>query len=223
MLLLVHKHLRVGLAEAVDALLDVADEEEVVPLRSGQRKINGVLQGVGVLVLVYQNGGVAVADGAAQRRAPVVGCQQQVERQMFKIRVVQQFFFALGGKAGIGKLLRHPHQRGYQRRGAAAVGGIFLTRTQQKIGAQAFDLLFGAGAQLTGRKGAGIAVLAALDAPGAPPGGVKLAQCGNGLVPIAFFQHLAQPGHAVGILLQYGGVGKVGSFVLGGGAGRSLQ
>ena len=128
-----------------------------------------------------------------------------------------------GGKAGVGKLLRHPHQRGHQRRGAAAVGGIFLTRTQQKIGAQAFDLLFGAGTQLTGCTGAGIAVLAALDAPGAPPGGVKLAQCSNGLVPISFFQHLAQPGHAVGILLQYGGVGKVGSFVLGGGAGRSLQ
>ena len=142
---------------------------------------------------------------------------------MLEIGVVQQLFFALGGKAGIGELLGHPHQRVHQGRGAAAVSSVFLAGTQQKVGAQAFDLLFGAGAQLTGRKGAGVAVLAALDAPGPPPGGVELAQRGHGSIPIAFLKYLAQPGHAVGILLQNGGVSKVGGLVFGGGAGRSLQ
>ena len=54
-------------SEAVDALLDVADKEQIVGLGPCQRKVDRVLQSVCVLVLVHQHGGVAGADRA--RRA----------------------------------------------------------------------------------------------------------------------------------------------------------
>ena len=88
---------------------------------------------------------------------------------MFKVSVVQQFFFPLGGKTGVRKAAGRPHQRRHQRGRAAAVLLVFLRRAGQQVRAQALELLFGPGAQFAGRQGRRVAVLATLDAP-RPPG-----------------------------------------------------
>ena len=142
---------------------------------------------------------------------------------MLKVGVVQQFFLALGGKAGVGKLLRDAHERRHQRRGAAAVLGILCRGAQQAVAAQAFDLLFGAVTQLAGRKGRRVAGLAALDAPRFAPGAAQFVQQGDGVVPPALRQRLAQRFDAGGVVQQHRRVGGVGGFVPRGGARAGFQ
>ena len=185
-LLLVHKDAGVGQSEAVDALLDVADKEQIVGLGPCQRKINRVLQCICVLVLVHQHGGVPCADRGAERCALVGLGQQQVQRQVLIIRVVQHLFGALGRKAAVGKCLGRPHQRGHQRRSAAAVCGELLRRAEQHVLLQARHLVLGTVPQL-GRGGRTlVGILAALDAARAPPAGQDGVQRGQALVPVAF-------------------------------------
>ena len=142
---------------------------------------------------------------------------------MLKVGVIEQFFLALGGKAGVGKLLRDAHERRHQRRGAAAVLRILCGGAQQAVAAQAFDLLFGAVAQLAGRKGRRVAGFAALDAPRFAPGAAQFVQQGDGIVPPGLRQRLAQRFDAGGVVQQHRRVGGVGGFVPRGGARAGFQ
>ena len=142
---------------------------------------------------------------------------------MLKVRIVQQFFVAFCGKAGIGKLLGHPDQGRYQRCGPQAIRLIFLRRAKQEICPQGFDLFFGPGAQLTGRKGRRIAVLAALDASRLAPGAGHLVESRHRGIPVALLQFLAKPLHPGSIILQHRRVGRVGGIIPGSCAGSRLQ
>ena len=184
LLLLAHKNAGVSQPEAVDALLDVADEEQVVPLRVRQREVDRVLQSVRVLIFVDQHSGVTPADCTAKRRAHVVFVDEQVEGQVFVIGVIQHLFGAFGRKATVGKVLRHPHQRSDQRRSAVAVGVKFRAGAKQRVLPQAFQLAFCAFSQLGRRRGGLVGILAALDAPGAAPACQRRVQRGKALVPV---------------------------------------
>ena len=215
LLLFAHKNTGIRQTEAVDALLDIADKEQVVGLGPGQRKVDGVLQSVCVLVLVHQYGGVAGADRAAERRALVVLGQQKIQRQVLIIGVVQYFFSALGRKAVVGEGLRRPHQRGHQGRGAAAVGSKLISCAEQRVLAQALHLLFGAVTQFGCRACGLVGVLAALDRPGPPPARKDRVQRGQALVPVAFGQPVAEIAHPGRVVLHDGCVGGIGFFVPG--------
>ena len=74
---------RVGQSETVNALLDVADHEQVgLVLR--QCAEDGVLHGVGVLILVYRNLGELLGHGFRQRGRLAVRVQQ-THRKMLQI------------------------------------------------------------------------------------------------------------------------------------------
>ena len=143
---------------------------------------------------------------------------------MLIIRVVQQFFLPLGGKIGVRELLHGAHQRGHQRRGAAAVLSEFLRVADKEILLQRGELFFGPVPQGGGRRGRRVARLAALDAPGGAPC-IRPHQCQrlHGLVPLAALQGPAQKGRPVLIVLQNGGVGPVGGIVFDGDAGSGAQ
>ena len=213
LLLLAHKDTGVCQTEPVDALLDVAHEEKVVRFGAGQRKVDSVLQGVRVLILVHQHRRVAAADRAAQRCALVALIDEQIERQMLIIRVVQYLFSTFCGKAVVGKGLRYPHKSCHQRRSAAAVSGKFLSRAEQCVPAQAFKLLFCAVAQL-GRSGSGlVCVLAALDAARRTPARQNQLKRRQAFVPIALLQMVAEVLDPGGIIKHDGRVGGIGLFV----------
>ena len=98
----------VGLAEAVDALLQIAHEEQIIPAGGGKAGVKGVLQGVRVLILVHHHGGVILPDALAQRGGLAVRVPQQAESLMLKITEFQQLPLLLfGGEAGI----KIPHRR----------------------------------------------------------------------------------------------------------------
>ena len=98
----------VGLTEAVDALLQIAHEEQIIPAGGGKAGIKGVLQGVRVLILVHHHGGVILPDALAQRGGLAVRVPQQAESLMLKITELQQLPLLLfGGEAGI----KIPHRR----------------------------------------------------------------------------------------------------------------
>ena len=117
----------VGLPEAVDALLQVAHEEQIVPCWGGKAAVNGVLQSVGVLVFVHHHGGVVLPDAPAQLGGGAVRPAQQPQGKMFKIAEFQQLaLFFPGRKPGV----EVPHgveQRPQPGQGGFAVGfGFFL-------------------------------------------------------------------------------------------------
>ena len=184
-----------------------------------QGKVDGILQGVGVLIFVHQNGGVAPADDPAQRGAAVFAVHQQIQRQMLKIGVIQLFFGAFGGKAFFGKQLRHPHKGCHQRGGGCAVLLPLQGGTQDAVGAQRRQLLFGAVAQFGHRQRRGVGILAALDAPGFAVGTGGVVQFGNDGVPVPCFQPFADAPRTVGIVLQNAAVGGLGLIVAGGKGG----
>ena len=98
----------VGLSEAIDALLQVAHEEEIIPGRRRQAPIQGVLQGVGVLIFVHHDGGVVLPDGLAQRGGGPVRTAQEPQSLMLEVAEFQQLPLLLFGReAGV----EVPHRR----------------------------------------------------------------------------------------------------------------
>ena len=223
-LLLGDEHPRLRLTEPVNALLDVPHEKQVVPFWAAESEIDGVLQRVGILIFVHQHGAVTAADGVAQRGAAAVLGLEQLQGQMLIIRVVQQFFLPLGGKKGVRKLLDGAHQRGHQRRGAAAVLPEFLRIADEEIALQRGELFLGPVPQRGGRRGRRVARLAAPDAPGGTPCvRPHQRQRFHSPVPVAALQGLAQKICPVLIVLQNGGVGPVGGIVPSSDAGGGPQ
>ena len=56
----------VSLTETVDALLQVAHEEEVIPRRAGQTAVERILQRICILIFVHHDGGVILPDALTQ-------------------------------------------------------------------------------------------------------------------------------------------------------------
>ena len=213
------KNAGVGLAEAVDALLEVADEEEVIGRGRGERKINRVLQGVGVLVFIDKHRRIARADRGAQRRALPFRRLQQIEGEVLIVGIVEDFFLDLGGKKGLGKQAHRPHKRRHQRRGAAAVGREFGPRAQQEIALQFLGLFFGALAQLVGRKRRRVAVPPAFDRARAAPF-LQQRKRFQRAVPVPCAQAFGQQREFAFVVGEHGRIGAVGGLVpRGGGQG----
>ena len=92
----------VGLPEAVDALLEVTHEEEVVPCRACEAAVKGILQGVGVLIFVHHDGSIALSDALAQLGGLAVLVPQEAKGQMLEVAEFQQPALPLPGrKAGV--------------------------------------------------------------------------------------------------------------------------
>ena len=127
---------RVGQAEAVNALLDVAHHEQVGFI-SGQRAEDRVLHRVRVLILVHRDLGKALGQGFREpgRLAPVI---QQAHREVLEVIEVRRIARALGGGKRVVKRVHHVAQRGERGRGQAAVVLGFLRRDGQPLVADGF-------------------------------------------------------------------------------------
>ena len=84
----------VGQPEAVDRLLHVAHQEEVLPL-PGDGAEDRVLHPAHVLILVHHDLGIAPGDLAGQLRGAAVLVREQRRRHVFEIGIVQQIGPAL--------------------------------------------------------------------------------------------------------------------------------
>ena len=94
---LLDEDFRHRLTEAVDALLNIPDHEQVV--LSGNTAENHVLGGIGVLILVDQHKGKALGQLLCQRGTQIFSVflpNQQLHRKMLQIRKIQQTALALG-------------------------------------------------------------------------------------------------------------------------------
>ena len=206
--LLADENRGVRLAEPVNALFDVPHKEQIGGIRRGEGKVDGVLQGVGVLILVHQNGGVAAADGGAQRRAGSVRRLQQFQRQVFQVGVIQNLLGHLGVKERGAEGFHRTDQRIHQRRGAAAVLLIFGGRADQKTALQRCHLLFGPVPQIRGGAGGGAGLFSAGHTARLAP-----VPCGfqgrERAVPVPPAQPVRQKAQAVLIVKEHGGQGTV--------------
>ena len=88
----------VCLPEAVDALLQISHQEEVVPRRGCKAPVQGILQGVGVLIFIHHHGGIVLPDDPAQRGGGAVRVTEQAEGLMLKVTELQQFPVPLFGR-----------------------------------------------------------------------------------------------------------------------------
>ena len=123
----------VGLTEAVDALLQVAHKEQVIPRRGSKAAVNGILQSVRVLIFVHHHGGIAVPDALAQRGAHAIRCAQQPQGLMLKIAEFQQLaLLFLCREAGI-KIPHGGKHRPQPGQGRSAVRFGFLLAAGDKL------------------------------------------------------------------------------------------
>ena len=88
---------RLCLPEAVDALLQVAYKEEVIPRRGGKAAVKGILQGVRILIFVHHHGGVVLPDVLAQGGGRALRGAQQPQGKVLKIAEFQQLALPLSG------------------------------------------------------------------------------------------------------------------------------
>ena len=107
----------VGQTEAVDRLLDVADEKEPAPV-VGHGAEDRVLHGADVLILVDHDLVVALREAAGQRGRRAVFIQQEPGRQMLEIGVIQKRARAL-----VARVQRVEAQRQAQQRAHGGSGG----------------------------------------------------------------------------------------------------
>ena len=138
----------VCLPEAVDALLQISHQKEVVPCRGCKAPVQGILQGVGVLIFIHHHGGVVLPDDPAQRSGGAVRVTEQTEGLMLKVAELQQLPVPLFGREpGI----EIPHRR-EQRPQAGFCGPAVCLSLLLTAGDQLKDLrkqgraLIGAGA-----------------------------------------------------------------------------
>ena len=89
---------RLCLPEAVDALLQVAHKEEVVPRRGGKTAVKGVLQSIRVLIFVHHHGGVVLPDVLAQGSWLSLRGAQQTQGKVLKIAEFQQLALPFSGR-----------------------------------------------------------------------------------------------------------------------------
>ena len=85
------------LPEAVDALLQVAHKEKVIPRRGGKAAVKRILQGVRVLIFVHHHGGVVLTDVLAQGGGRALRGAQQAQGKVFKIAEFQQLALPFSG------------------------------------------------------------------------------------------------------------------------------
>ena len=118
-------------AEAVDALLDVAHRENILPI-PGHCPENGVLHFVGVLVLIHQDLLIPLGHLPPQLRGGAVLPHQQPQRQMLlvgEVRRVEPKLFCL---ISPGKLACQPQQSFHSgRHGPQVLHGLFPAYVQQ--------------------------------------------------------------------------------------------
>ena len=97
---------RVGQAETVDGLLDVPYHEEVLPA-AGESGEDGVLDGVGVLILVHHHLVVPLPPPPGQFGGGAVSAAQQAGGHVLQVGEIQQPPAAFFGGVGV---LKVPHQ-----------------------------------------------------------------------------------------------------------------
>ena len=78
-------------AELINALIVIANNAYIVGT-TGQQAHQVELGHAGILVFVHQHSRVPRADGAAQAGALVLRCQQQFQRHVLQVCIVQHFF-----------------------------------------------------------------------------------------------------------------------------------
>ena len=103
----------VGLPEAVDALLQVAHQKEVIPRRGGKAAVQGILQRIGVLIFVHHHGSIVLPDAPAQRGGGAVRAAQQPQGKVFKVAEFQQLALPLFGREP-GVEIPHRRKQGLQ-------------------------------------------------------------------------------------------------------------
>ena len=211
--LLAHKDGGVRLAETVNALLDIPHKKQVRSIRRGKGKVDGILQRVGILVFVHQHSRVPRADGAAQAGALVLRCQQQFQRHVLQVCIVQHFFCQFSFQQCAAVLLHCADQRSHKRGGAATVCLIVSCRAEQKVRSQGRYLFFGAVPQHIGRH----CRYVGCDPTGHPPGSapvICVIQCFRNGVPRAVIEPIQHQQHAVFVIHQYGCQGFIRRRVL---------
>ena len=102
----------VRLAKAVDALFQIAHKEQIGAVRPGQAVIEGVLQGVGVLVFVHHHLLELLAQLGRQRGGGAVLVLQKLQGQLLHVAEFQHLFLQLGLVKPLVKFPLGPHQRG---------------------------------------------------------------------------------------------------------------
>ena len=138
-----HENRRVGLAEAVNALLQVPHQKAVAALRICQACVNGVLQSVGILIFVHQNGGIILRKAGCGLGGLAVLILQQLQCQMFKIREFQNLLCLFCLKENRVKALDRPCQRTHQRcRHTAILLKLLGCADQKFLGHFSDDILF---------------------------------------------------------------------------------
>lgn len=83
------------LPEPVDALFQIAHQEQVVPLRGCQTAVKRILQRIGILVFIHHHRRITAADVLAQRGRMPLGVLQQVQRLVLKIAEFQHLALPL--------------------------------------------------------------------------------------------------------------------------------
>ena len=103
------KNGRVGQSKAVNALLDVTDHEQV-GLVSGECTEDGILHGVGVLILVHRNFGELLGHGFRQRGRLAV-CIQQTHGKVLQIVEIRSISRTFRCRKGIIEGVYHVNER----------------------------------------------------------------------------------------------------------------
>ena len=132
---LFHEERRIGKAEAINRLLDVADHEQIIVARN--RLHNRLLHGVGVLILVNHHGAVL----STELRADIF-IVEDFERQMLHIVEVDDATLALGGGVRLGEIDCHVDECLNRRSHRAEVFYQLFGRRKKIFLLQSFDAFF---------------------------------------------------------------------------------
>ena len=131
------------MAETVDALLDIPYKKQVA-LSARQRNIQRILQGVGVLIFVYQDffklRGQLPCQRRGDKRTVVRRFGQQMQRVMLNIREIQQArgFFLF--RKPTRKLSRHFVQHQHEPPRIAQIAAALFVGAAQQLGLLFDDL-----------------------------------------------------------------------------------
>ena len=141
-----HEERRIGEAEAIDRLLDIAHDEQILAVRN--RLHDRLLHFVRILILVDHHGAVFFAERVCDR---LVG--EDLQCEMLHVVEVDQALVSLGGGIRFGEGERHFDERLDRRSHRAEIFKQSLGRCKEKIGfefrnarfifvAECFDLIF---------------------------------------------------------------------------------
>ena len=117
----------IGKAEAINALLDIADGKEVFAVLRDRVK-DAVLHLIGVLIFVHHDLTVALRNGARKLGRPAVFIRQQADRLMLLVGEVGRVAAAFLALIGAGKVRRQIQKRQHRRRHCAKIVDRFGAR-----------------------------------------------------------------------------------------------